>query len=144
LNRGGDHQGRVTFLSQAGSNHKNLMPASSTVNAVLLDAQKIIETWNANPTFSLNEITQKSFGDLQARASQLSEAVEARRLELQGLINQRDDTVKALQGAITRARGGFRAFFGPDSTQYDQAGGKRLSERKAPARRTTSKVAVAK
>jgi hypothetical protein len=120
------------------------MPASSTVNAVLLDAQKIIETWNANPTFSLNEITQKSFGDLQARASQLSEAVEARRLELQGLINQRDDTVKALQGAITRARGGFRAFFGPDSTQYDQAGGKRLSERKAPARRTASKVVAAK
>jgi hypothetical protein len=109
---------------------------------VLLDAQKIAETWNANPTFTLNEITQKTFGDLQAKSSQLSELVEARRLELQGLINQRDDTVKALQTAITRARSGFRAFFGPDSTQYDQAGGKRLSERKSPVRRAPAKSAV--
>ncbi len=116
------------------------MPASTTVNAVLLDAQKIIETWNANPTFALNDITQKSFGDLQARAALLSETIEARRLELQGLINQRDDAVKSLQTAITRARSGFRAFFGPDSTQYDQAGGKRLSERKSPVRRFVSKT----
>jgi hypothetical protein len=115
------------------------------VNAVLRDAQKIADIWNAHPTFLLNDITQKSFGDMQAAATQLSETVESRRTELQGLINQRDDTVKALRSAIGRARNGIRGFFGPDSSQYDQAGGKRSSERKSPGRRTaTAKTAAAK
>ena len=114
------------------------MAASTTVNTVLRNAQKIAEVWNANPTFILNDITQKSFGDLQAASAQLSETVESRRLELQGLINQRDDVVDKLQEAIIRARNGVRGFFGPDSSQYDQAGGKRSSERKSPGRRTTT------
>ena len=33
-----------------------------------------------------------------------------------------------------RARKGIVGFFGPDSTQYAQAGGTRASERKAPTR----------
>lgn len=120
------------------------MPTSATVNTVLRDAQKIADIWNANPTFQLNDITQKGFGDLQAAATQLSETVESRRTELQGMINQRDDTVKALRAAIGRARNSIRGFFGPDSSQYDQAGGKRSSERKSPGRRTpTAKAAVA-
>ncbi|MGC4074778.1 MAG: hypothetical protein QM760_20200 [Nibricoccus sp.] len=118
------------------------MPASTTVNSVLRNAQKIAEVWNANATFTLNDITQKSFGDLQAEAAQLSETVESRRIELQGLINKRDDIVGELQLAITRARSGIRAFFGPDSSEYDQAGGKRQSERKSSARRGTSKSAT--
>ena len=118
------------------------MAASATVNIVLRHAQKISEVWTANPTFILNDITQKSFGDLQAAAAQLSETVQSRRIELQGLINQRDDVVEELQVAITRARSGVRAFFGPKSSQYDQAGGKRSSERKSPARRTPSAKAA--
>lgn len=119
------------------------MPTSATVNAILRDAQKISDIWNAHPTFLLNDITQKGFGDLQAAAAQLSETVESRRTELQGLINQRDDTVKALRGAMGRARNGIRGFFGPDSSQYDQAGGKRSSERKSPGRRPLSAKAAA-
>ncbi|HWT01590.1 MAG TPA: hypothetical protein VN256_15190 [Pyrinomonadaceae bacterium] len=34
---------------------------------------------------------------------------------------------------IARARSGFRATYGPDSTQYEQAGGTRSSERKRPS-----------
>ena len=41
---------------------------------------------------------------------------------------------------VTRIRSAMRGVFGPDSTQYEQAGGTRRSERKRPAR----KAAVAK
>jgi len=36
---------------------------------------------------------------------------------------------------VTRARSGIRSVFGPDSTQYEQAGGTRTSERKTPTRK---------
>ena len=35
----------------------------------------------------------------------------------------------------TRARSGIRGFFGPDSDEYEQAGGTRTSERKKPTRK---------
>jgi hypothetical protein len=119
------------------------MPAKTVVNAVLLDAQKINETWMANPGFVLGEVTQKSFNDLAAQAGQLSETIEARRIEVQGLMNQRDDLVKELRTLITRARSGFRAVYGPDSTQYEQSGGTRQSERKAPGRKPATTSAKA-
>ena len=107
------------------------MPASTTVNKVLLDAQKISEIWMANPAFTLGDVTQKSFSETSAKATSASEQIEARRIELQGLMNNRDDTVRELQELITRARSGFRATYGPDSSQYEQAGGVRSSERKS-------------
>jgi hypothetical protein len=48
---------------------------------------------------------------------------------------KRDST--PLSDLISRARSGFRAAFGPDSTQYQQAGGTRRSKRK-PAKRKVS------
>jgi hypothetical protein len=41
---------------------------------------------------------------------------------------------------VTRARSGFRAVYGPDSTQYEQAGGTRSSERKKPVRKAVEPV----
>ncbi len=38
---------------------------------------------------------------------------------------------------ITRAHSGIRAPFGPNSSQYEEAGGVRKSERKRPARKAT-------
>ena len=39
-----------------------------------------------------------------------------------------------------RARSGFKSAYGLDSTQYEQAGGTRKSERKRPVRRAQSEL----
>ena len=117
------------------------MPAKTVVNGVLLDAQKIVDTWTANPSFTLGQVTLTGFGELSRSAAQVSETIETKRVELQGLMNQRDDTVKALRELITRARSGFKATYGTDSSQYEQAGGTRSSERK-PSSRKAKAIAV--
>ena len=63
-----------------------------------------------------------------------SAAVESKRTELTGHINSRDAKSSNISEMVSRARSGIRAAFGPDSTEYEQAGGTRKSERK-PAKR---------
>ena len=41
---------------------------------------------------------------------------------------------------IVRARSGFKSVYGPDSTQYQQAGGTRKSDRKRPVRRAQTEL----
>ena len=60
--------------------------------------------------------------------------------ELTGLINDRDSQGVGLNELVTRVRSGFRAVYGPDSTQYEQAGGTRLSERKKPSRKPKAEM----
>ena len=125
-----------------GQNTHTNMAASTTTNKVLIDAQKIVDTWAANLTFKLGEVTQAGFTTSRTELETLDNLIETRRNELKGLINDRDDKTKELQALVTRARSGFRATYGPDSTQYDQAGGTRLSEHKSRAR--TKAVAAGK
>ena len=121
------------------------MPSSTAINQTLTDAQKIIDTWTANPSFTLGEITLKSFTATRDQVAKLSDQIDTRRTELQGMMNARDDLRKVLHEQVTRARSGFRAVYGPDSTQYDQSGGKRLSEHRPRVgrKRTLAKSAAA-
>jgi hypothetical protein len=52
--------------------------------------------------------------------------------------NERDDLASRLNEACTRARSGKKGFFGPISTQYEQAGDTRNAERKKPGRKTAA------
>jgi len=58
-----------------------------------------------------------------------------RETELEGLKHKRDDEMRKLQEVVTRFRSGMRSYFGPDSPQYGQAGGTRISQRKSPTRK---------
>ena len=55
--------------------------------------------------------------------------------QLAGLVNSRDAAATVLSGYNTRALSAIRGIFGPDSTEYEQAGGTRTSERKKPVRK---------
>ena len=109
------------------------MAALASINTALTDAQRILDTWTANADFSMGDINLKQFTAARDEFAALSESIDTKRHELQGLLDDRDDQGKALRDLITRARSGFRAFYGPDSAQYDQAGGVRTSERKPRA-----------
>ena len=67
----------------------------------------------------------------------LNEEIDEVRHQLSGLIDHRDDAALTLSAYNTRALSAIRGIFGPDSTEYDQAGGTRSSERKKPVRTKT-------
>ncbi|MGA9768352.1 MAG: hypothetical protein WBV94_04875 [Blastocatellia bacterium] len=55
---------------------------------------------------------------------------------LDDMQNQVDDDETSLRELNKRMLSAAEAHFGPDSSQYEQAGGKRQSERKRPTRKT--------
>jgi len=105
------------------------------VNEVLKDAQKIVTVWTENPTFSMGEVTAVTLRADMSALITADEAVEEQRQRLTALLNARDAQSATLNELVTRARSGIRAVYGPDSTQYEQAGGTRKSERKTPTRK---------
>jgi hypothetical protein len=106
------------------------------VDAVLHDANKIATVWKDNSKLVLGD----DIGGLKDFQQAITDVTDAHTdavdkiLELTAARNLRNDKVRSLQSMVTRARSGFRAQFGPDSTQYQQAGGVRTSQRKKPSR----------
>lgn len=65
----------------------------------------------------------------------MREQSEALRMQMTSLSNQLSDKAKELAAIRTRALSGVRAVFGPNSTQYELAGGTRQSEIRRPTRK---------
>lgn len=111
------------------------MAKSKSTDNILAEADQIARVWAANPTFSLGDLTLAQFQamitNLRAKRDQLQQL----RTQLTALVNDTSTQSDAVTGIITRARSGFRAVYGPDSTQYEQAGGTRTSERKRSVRK---------
>ena len=110
------------------------MAGEVSVARILGDAARIVDVWNANPSFAMGLVTKDN---LLAAITELQAAhgvVESRRTELTGLMGARDAKAEGIRDLVTRARSGIRATFGPDSAQYEQAGGTRKSERKSHRR----------
>ena len=109
--------------------------ANLSSDKVLADGARIATVWEANPDFRLGAVTLAEFNAAATALQQVVAQVEALRTQLTGVTNARDDQASALSELVTRARSGFRAVYGPDSSQYEQAGGTRKSERKSPTRK---------
>jgi hypothetical protein len=100
-----------------------------TVPEILDAAAKIRHTWISNPTFSMGDLKLEDFMTAHTSIMTLESTIEEKRHELQELVDHRDAEAKALKDLSSRALSGFRAVYGPDSPQYDQAGGTRTSKR---------------
>jgi hypothetical protein len=111
------------------------MPKKNSVDEVIADGERIIRVWRDNPTFTLGEITLPQLEAKIASLRALRGQIETARTQLTQLVNDSNANLADINNVTTRARSGFRAFFGPDSSQYEQAGGTRASERKRPAPR---------
>jgi hypothetical protein len=114
------------------------MPSGKSLDEVITDAQRIIRVWEANPTFSLGEIKLADLKALLADFIDLRAQTEEARATVTRLVNASNDKALALSGIYTRALSGIRAVFGPDSSEYDEAGGTRSSQRKAIKRKAKS------
>jgi len=105
----------------------------------LTKADKIVKVWEDNPTFSMGDVTVANFKAARKAVADADADAEAKRLELTPLLNVRDAKIAAMTELITRALSGIRSTFGPDSSQYEQAGGTRKSERKPAQRKPKTK-----
>ena len=117
--------------------------ATRTTTDLLNDSGKVIDTWTANTDFKMGDVTLANFKQARADVVSADDDLEARRTEIAGLLNDREEKSHVLTDLVQRARAGFKAVYGPDSTQYEQAGGTRRSERHSGLHRATKEKPVA-
>jgi hypothetical protein len=115
------------------------MATKVSADQALQDSAGIEKVWKANSTMTLGKDPEKvALQDYQASikaVEDLNRQIDDLRHQLSGLIDDRDDAALTLSGYNTRALSAIRGIFGPDSSEYDQAGGTRTSERKKPVRK---------
>ena len=114
------------------------MPKGKSLDDTIADAEKIVRVWEANPTFTLGEITLAGFKATLDDLKSLRGETEETRRQLTNLINSTNDKAVAVSGVTSRALSGIRAVYGPDSSQYEEAGGTRTSERKKTTKKKPS------
>ncbi|HST54125.1 MAG TPA: hypothetical protein VLJ61_19110 [Pyrinomonadaceae bacterium] len=114
------------------------MPKGKSMDEILADAEKIVRMWEANPTFSLGEITLASFKAMVEDFRNSRSQTEETRRQLTNLVNATNDKGNVVSDTTSRALSGVRAVYGPNSTQYEEAGGTRTSERKKPSKKKPS------
>ena len=126
---------RRTNKTKVPANKKG-MSTKSQISTVLQDGTNICKVWTDNADFKMGDVTLAKFTSACDQLRDAHNAVEAKKLELTGLINERETQADTVRELVVRARSGFKSVYGPDSTQYEQAGGTRKSERKRPVRRS--------
>ena len=79
-----------------------------------------------------------SVGNLENLITELqtiSAKVDSVKAQLTKLVNEKGSASKNLGAFITKAKLAIKVEFGPDSSEYEMAGGIRASERKKPVRK---------
>jgi hypothetical protein len=106
------------------------MARGKAIEGVLADGEQIARVWTDNPEFAMSDVTRANLQTMVTDLRQLRTETEDLRTQLTEKVNSANDKANDLNQVVTRARSGFRAFYGPNSSQYEQAGGTRTSERK--------------
>ena len=111
------------------------MPSRYSTDSVLAECERISLVWTDNPTFTLGEVTLLILQSKIVAVREKKERLEALKIQVIGLTNELEEQTGELASIRTRALSGFRAVYGPDSTQYEQAGGTRQSEIRRSSRK---------
>lgn len=104
------------------------MPRGKSFDEIIASAEKIERVWDANPTFMLGELTREKFKAAREALRDSRAQLEEAKRQVTSLTNTTNEQAGSVLDNITRALSGLRAVFGPDSTQYEEAGGTRSSE----------------
>jgi hypothetical protein len=112
------------------------MPKTKSFDEILFDAERLIRVWTDNDDFALGEVKLPAFKTQVAGFKTKRAANEDLRTQLTRGVNEVNDEAGAIQAVNSRALSGARAQYGPDSSQYEQLGGIRASERKPRKKKT--------
>lgn len=114
------------------------MARGKSVDSVLADARQILRVLEANPTFSLGDITREQFVSMITGLEQARDALQDLRTQLTGTVNAVNRRMDELNDRNVRVRSIVKGAFGGDSSEYEQVGGTRKSDRKSPKRKPTT------
>ena len=110
---------------------------ASTPEDVIKNLDAVLDVWKEHPDILLHDETDKtvtfSYADILKRRNDqaaLLPAIASKERELGSLKDGRDDESKVLDKMRSRGLSAFRGLFGANSTEYNEAGGTRDSERK--------------
>lgn len=113
------------------------MADKKTVDSVIADAERFATVWTENTKFAMGDLTLDGLKAEITKLRTLRQSRDETRVKLSRLIDDTNDQMKLVADYNTRGRSGMKAVFGPDSAQYAQVGGTRLSERKSSLSKKT-------
>jgi hypothetical protein len=105
------------------------MPSGKSYDKILAEAEQIARVWEENPTFSMGDLKLSDLKTLIKELRDKRTEVAETKMKHTRLTNEAADRGAALARLSARIRSGYKATFGPDSSQYEQAGGTRESEK---------------
>jgi hypothetical protein len=118
------------------------MSKNITDNNLVSDAKSVLKFWEDHPEINLNETTAAQFRKAQSAFQKITDEIAHEEIELSAKMTERDQLAKSVRVSISRVRSGVRAYFGPDSKEYEQVGGTRSSTKKRRVRHTDSNGAT--
>src|SRR5438552_13153845 len=111
------------------------MARSINPKETMSEGRTVQKMWTSIPEFKMGAIGVEEFNASYDAAAALEAAYESKDLELTVIRERRDDKFRQVNELVTRFRSGMRSMYGPDSPEYEQAGGTRTSNRKPPKRK---------
>jgi len=106
------------------------MADGRNLDAVLADANRLVQVMTENPSLVLGDLTLDVVKAAVTKLNALKQSRDQMRVSLTKLVDDTNDQTKLVNSYVTRGRSGVKAVFGPNSAQYDQVGGTRQDERK--------------
>lgn len=110
--------------------------ARKTVDDLVAELEKILRVFRAKAPFAVGDITEQSLGTTISGLRGKSTELENAKTLVARLVNELNADLANAGQVQTRGLSGIRAAFGPDSSEYEEAGGVRTSERKKPEKKT--------
>lgn len=103
-----------------------------TIDDVIADLEKILSVFilHEEQDFKIGDITRQSLATIIAGLRAKNAELEDAKALAARLVNEISVGLTDAGQIQTRGLSGIRAAFGPDSSEYEQAGGIRTSERK--------------
>src|SRR5437868_3750287 len=95
-----------------------------TVDSVIAEADAVLQVWSEHPKFSLGDLTLEQLKAEIDKLRDLKQLRDEMRIKLSKLVDNTNDQKKAVDSFAKRGRSSMKGFFGPDSAEYAQVGGK--------------------
>lgn len=103
---------------------------------VLAQAKDLVSAiHNIDPALQIGELTNAALEADLEQSSVIQQTLHSLEIQLTDQRNQRDALYGEIWKKVKRLRAAVKAIYGDDSSEYEMAGGTRLSERKPRSRK---------